>query len=263
VMARDHVELDLGGLAGVTDRGLRHHRNEDAMALATADTPGGPAAIAVVCDGVSTSDRPDEASLAGAEAAAAILGAALRAGGDAAQASADAINAATAAVTGITDPARPAETAPASTYVSAVIVGAEVTICWAGDSRAYWLPADPDAAARLLTMDDSWAYELIAEGVPEAEALASPQAHQITRWLGADGRTQDPRVIRFAPAGDGAVLLCSDGLWNYRTDPADLAALAMPAALTDQLAAAAKLVAFALEAGGQDNITAVLARFPR
>jgi hypothetical protein len=27
----DHTEIDLGIVAGVTDRGLRHHRNEDAM----------------------------------------------------------------------------------------------------------------------------------------------------------------------------------------------------------------------------------------
>ena len=41
--ARDHIELDLGLLAGVTDKGLRHSRNEDAMALATADRPPGRA----------------------------------------------------------------------------------------------------------------------------------------------------------------------------------------------------------------------------
>ena len=64
---RDHSELDLALLAGVTDRGLRHARNEDAMALATADVPGGPVAIAVVCDGVSTSPRSDDASLAAAQ----------------------------------------------------------------------------------------------------------------------------------------------------------------------------------------------------
>jgi serine/threonine protein phosphatase PrpC len=138
-----------------------------------------------------------------------------------------------------------------------------VTVCWAGDSRAYWLPADPACPAQRLTKDDSWAEELIAEGMPEAEAQASPQAHQITRWLGTDGGTQEPSVVRFEPPGDGVVLLCSDGLWNYRPEPADLAALALPTALTDPLAAAAELVAFALEAGGQDNITVVLARFPR
>ncbi len=66
---RDHAELDLGPLAGVTDRGLRHQRNEDAMALASAQTPSGPVAITVVCDGVSSSPRPDDASPAAARAA--------------------------------------------------------------------------------------------------------------------------------------------------------------------------------------------------
>jgi hypothetical protein len=55
----DHAEIDLGLAAGVTDRGLRHHRNEDAMAMATGQMTSGPAAIAVVCDGVSSSSRPD------------------------------------------------------------------------------------------------------------------------------------------------------------------------------------------------------------
>ena len=67
---RDHLELDLGPLAGVTDKGLRHARNEDAMALATAESATGPAVVAVVCDGVSSSRRPDEASLAAVQAAA-------------------------------------------------------------------------------------------------------------------------------------------------------------------------------------------------
>jgi serine/threonine protein phosphatase PrpC len=58
------------------------------------------------------------------------------------------------------------------------------------------------------------------------------------------------------------VLICSDGLWNYRPDAAGLAKLALPAALTDPLAAAGTLLTFALQAGGMDNITVVLAPFP-
>jgi len=102
---RDHQEVDLGLVAGVTDRGLRHHRNEDAMALATADiAAGGPAVVAVVCDGVSTSSRPDEASLAAARAAARVLLAGVRTGTDPAETSPAAVRAATEAVTALAGP---------------------------------------------------------------------------------------------------------------------------------------------------------------
>jgi serine/threonine protein phosphatase PrpC len=57
-------------------------------------------------------------------------------------------------------------------------------------------------------------------------------------------------------------MLCSDGLWNYQPEAAELAGLALPLALTDPLGAAAALVQFALEAGGMDNITVVLGPFP-
>jgi serine/threonine protein phosphatase PrpC len=254
---RDHSELDLGTVAGVTDRGLRHARNEDAMGLATADAPGGPVAIAVVCDGVSTSPRPDEASLAAAHASVRTLLTSVRRGDDPADASRAAVRQAYRALTMIGSPAQ----APSATYISAIIGRDAVTVCWLGDSRAYWLAAGPDTIR--LSTDDSLAEELVARGeMNEAEALASPQAHVITRWLGADLPEPEPHVVRFEPPGPGAVLVCSDGLWNYRPGAADLAALALPAALTDPLGASAELVKFALDAGGMDNITVVLVPFP-
>src|SRR4029077_720466 len=98
---RDHQETDLGIVAGVTDRGLRHHRNEDAMALATAGTADGPVVVAVVCDGVSSSARPDEASLVAVQAAARVLLMAARTGEDPLTASPEAVRAAVAAVAGL------------------------------------------------------------------------------------------------------------------------------------------------------------------
>src|SRR4029077_19175970 len=74
--------LNLELLAGVTDRGLRHPRNEDAMALATTETPAGPVAIVVVCDGVSSSPNPEDASLTGAQAAVRMLLSSIRRGDD-------------------------------------------------------------------------------------------------------------------------------------------------------------------------------------
>lgn len=254
---RDHEELDVGLAAGVTDRGLRHARNEDAMALAATRVSGQPVAFAVVCDGVSSSPRPDEASLCAVRAAAGSLLAAVRAGDDPAAASAAATRAAGTAVGDLAGPAG----APAATYASAVVDGTGVTLCWLGDSRVYWLAADL-SGSRCLSTDDSLAEELVAGGLTVDEAMASPQAHVITRWLGADLPAPEPHVARFEPPGQGVVLLCSDGLWNYQPAATELAAMALPAALTDPLAAAAALVKFAVDAGGADNITTVLMPFP-
>jgi serine/threonine protein phosphatase PrpC len=256
---RDHQEVDLGLVAGVTDRGLRHHRNEDAMALATADTAAGPAVVAVVCDGVSTSPRPDEASLAAARAAARVLLTGVRTDADPAETSAAAVRTATEAVTGLDGP--PGDS-PAATFVSAVLAAGVATVCWVGDSRAYWLAAGPGSAQQLTT-DDSMAEEMVAAGLlSEADALASPAGHVVTRWIGADLGDAAPHVVRFEPAGPGALLLCSDGLWNYQPEAAGLAELALPDALTDPLGAARALVSFAIAAGGGDNVTVVLAPFP-
>jgi serine/threonine protein phosphatase PrpC len=151
--------------------------------------------------------------------------------------------------------------APSATYISAVIGRDAVTVCWLGDSRAYWLSTGPDVIR--LSTDDSLAEELVARGqMNEMQALASPQAHVITRWLGADLPELEPHLIRFEPPRPGVVLVCSDGLWNYRPDAESLAELALPAAFADPLGTAAELVKFAIDAGGMDNITVVLVPFP-
>ena len=52
------------------------------MALAAEQAPDGPTVVAVVCDGVSSSARPDEASQVAAQAGLPILVAAVQVGGD-------------------------------------------------------------------------------------------------------------------------------------------------------------------------------------
>jgi serine/threonine protein phosphatase PrpC len=259
--SRDHAEIDLDPAAGVSDKGLRHHRNEDAMALAAEQAPDGPAVVAVVCDGVSSSARPDEASQAAAQAALPVLVAAVRAGADLSAASLASVAAARRAVADLQGPGGDTS---ATTFVSAVAIGYEVTLCWLGDSRAYWL-GQPASESRLLTRDDSVAGGMVAAGlVDEAAAMASPHAHVLTRWLGgeeadlADEPDRAPHVERFTPPGAGTLLICSDGLWNYLAEAAELAGLALPKALNDPLAAAADMVKFAVDAGGADNITVVL-----
>ena len=67
---RDHwSERPSAVVGGVCDRGRRHSRNEDAMALGVV----GSTAVLVVCDGVSTVPDSDLASLAAARAARDVL----------------------------------------------------------------------------------------------------------------------------------------------------------------------------------------------
>jgi serine/threonine protein phosphatase PrpC len=256
---RDHVEIDLGSLAGITDRGLRHGRNEDAMALALTQTPAGPAALAVVCDGVSTSHRPDDASLGAAQEALRVLAVEVQAGTPIYRALR---TAAAAAQKVVGEMGAGSMSAPATTIVCACVTSEAITVCWVGDSRAYWLPAD-QTDARLLTRDDSVGAGLVAVGaLTEAEAAHSSHAHELTRWLGADAEHAEPHTASFEPPDPGVLLLCSDGLWNYQPSAAGLAELMPPAAVENLAGAAAALVEFALDSGGEDNVTAVLVSFP-
>jgi serine/threonine protein phosphatase PrpC len=258
--APNHIQVDLGAVAGVTDRGHEHDRNEDAMALALAETPVGLASLAVVCDGVSTSTRPDEASQIAAETALRVLAEALQAG----VAIEDALQtAALSADAAVRDLDEGSVNAPATTFMAGVTTAAAVSVCWVGDSRAYWMPADDAMAAQLLTRDDSLAEDLAAAGaLTEAEALTSPHAHVLTRWLGADAEPIDPHVAVIQPPSPGILLLCSDGLWNYEPTAEGLRRLAGAAPFPDLAGAADALVAFALEAGGHDNVTVVLSAVP-
>ena len=58
----------------------------------------------------------------------------------------------------------------------------------------------------------------------------------------------------------GWLLVCSDGLWNYASDPDALVAQVRAVGTTEPAALALGLVGFANAQGGQDNITVTLAR---
>ncbi|WP_225657177.1 PP2C family protein-serine/threonine phosphatase, partial [Streptomyces pseudogriseolus] len=268
---RDHMEQECGPLAAVSDRGLRHHRNEDAFAVGTTTLPdGSPVSVAVVCDGVSSATRPDEASLAASGAANASLLDALPRGTHPQQAMHEAILAASEAVNALADeqPAEarehaPQQNAPACTIVGAVVTAGLLVVGWVGDSRAYWIPVDRSAPPARLTEDDSWAAQMVAAGLMgEAEAYADHRAHAITGWLGADAYELEPHTAAFKPDRPGVVVVCTDGLWNY-AESADEMAEAVPVdASARPLHAARVLVGHALDGGGHDNVTVALVPFP-
>lgn len=221
------------GAAGVSDRGLRHRRNEDAMALATA----GELTVGVVCDGVSTSPRPDQASAVAAQTGAATLVEALRGGRDPEEATRAACLRAARAVAELAASVRQA---PACTYLSAVAGRGRVTLGWVGDSRAYWLPdgdsPSPLTADSLLTEDD-----VAAPGV-------------LTAWLGADAGDPAVKVRTVTPGSPGQLLICTDGLWGYFNGH-------VPGAGSPRQRVR-ELLRHALGCGGRDNITAIVIPVP-
>ena len=261
---RDHFqEQPASWVAGVCDKAIGKNRNEDAMALLAGAEPGSRAVL-IVMDGVSNSIDSDVASLAGARAAREVLRMPLPAGmgtpesRDAAvrKVFTDAAAAANTAIVAVTDPDSPN---PASaTFTAAVLEGRRITWANIGDSRSYWLP--DDGTPVQLTVDDSVAQAQIASGVAREVAETGPQAHAITKWLGRDSEDQRPTVGALEVDRSGWLLACSDGLWNYASEPEALAAQVRAAATGDPLALALALVAFANGEGGHDNITAAVAR---
>ena len=266
---RDHyVERPASWVAASCDRGVRHHRNEDATAIAASAEPG-RRAVLVVCDGVSTADDSDVASLAAARAARDVLVSTRPAGLGVPESRAAAIEnalvtAAEKANTAVIDTTAPEAPNPAScTFVAVVVEGDLCVFGNVGDSRAYWI-TDPGAGDPVqLTTDDSVAQLRIASGVPKEEAEEGPQAHAILKWLGRDSQDFRPTTGSVLLNGSGWVLVCSDGLWNYASSAAELQALIAQlsaTAGTDPLDMAEAMVKWANDQGGKDNISVALAR---
>ncbi|WP_306340915.1 PP2C family serine/threonine-protein phosphatase, partial [Streptomyces sp. AS13] len=268
---RDHMEQELDTVAAVSDRGLRHHRNEDSFAVSSTALPdGSPAVVAIVCDGVSSASRPDEASAAAATAANEALLAALPRGTHPQQAMHEAIVAASEAVNALAQEPAGAmghdahrhQNAPACTLVGAVVAGGLLIVGWVGDSRVYWVPEDRTRPTARLTEDDSWAAQMVAAGLMnEAEAYADDRAHAITGWLGADAYELEPHTAAFKPDRPGLVVVCTDGLWNYAESGEEMAAAVPADAQERPLHAAQVLVGHALDGGGHDNVTVALLPF--
>jgi serine/threonine protein phosphatase PrpC len=266
---RDHyTEQPALWVAACCDRGVRHHRNEDATAVAAEPTPRSRAVL-VVCDGVSTSLDSDIASLAAARAARDALvshkpvGLGTPASRIAAISNAVVKAAASANAAVIDSTPSGSENAASCTFAAAVVEGDLVVFGNVGDSRIYWIPdRGSDAHPVELSVDDSVAQARIAMGTPREEAEKGPQAHAITKWLGRDSPDFVPRTGSVTVASPGWLLVCSDGLWNYASEANAIQSLVFELAPpdSDPLTLAVALVDWAKEQGGKDNISVALAR---
>ncbi|MDX1734226.1 MAG: protein phosphatase 2C domain-containing protein [Halioglobus sp.] len=140
-----------------------------------------------------------------------------------------------------------------STVIALRLSGNDYELCWVGDSRAYlW-----DGALRQVSHDHNRVAELLASNAITREQAANhPQRHVLTQSLGVSPSMElaPGRATGTLQPGD-ALLLCSDGLTDELSDSLIAHLLqdhATPRAQVDALMSAA------LDAGGRDNITAII-----
>ncbi|AXG14919.1 PP2C family protein-serine/threonine phosphatase [Intrasporangium calvum] len=121
-----------------------------------------------------------------------------------------------------------------------------------GDSRVYRMVDDQ---LSQVTVDHSEVWELVQRGlITEEQAQRHPSRNIITRSLGREPMG-DVDTWVLPPHQGESFVICSDGLSNELTRDEIEAVLA---AAPDAEAAATELVRRAVEAGGRDNVTAIV-----
>lgn len=144
-----------------------------------------------------------------------------------------------------------------TTLTVALVMGDQLILAHVGDSRAYAIY--PDGSFRLLTRDHSLVRRLEELGqITSAEAAVHPQRNVLYRALG-QGDALEPEIKTLPIPAGGYIMLCSDGLWGYVAEP-QLQQIIKDAP-NPELACHA-MVEAANAAGGPDNITVILIRFP-
>jgi len=139
-----------------------------------------------------------------------------------------------------------------TTLLALLVDRGAAVVAHVGDSRAYLLRS---GELHRLTDDHSWVAEQVRLGhLTEEEARHHQWRSVVSNALGGEERVRLELFGLPLRAGD-RLLLCSDGLSSVVGDPALLDLLMRPQAPTR---AARTLVNAANDAGGPDNITAVV-----
>lgn len=139
-----------------------------------------------------------------------------------------------------------------TTLTAALVEGDRLRLGHVGDSRAYLFR---DGALRQLTEDHTLVARMVKDGelTPE-EAEIHPHRSIITRTIGVEPDVDVDELDLTLEVGD-RILVCSDGLTGMLPD-ARIAEILT--AQPSPSAAVHHLIAEANEAGGVDNITAIL-----
>jgi protein phosphatase len=142
-----------------------------------------------------------------------------------------------------------------TTMTLAATVGRDLFIAHIGDSRAYLFRG---GKLHQLTRDHTLVREMYEAGIiSRAEAATHHLRHALTRHLGPDGSAK-PDVEKLALDDGDTLLLCSDGL-NEMVPNDQISDILAGVAASGTLCE--RLIDRALEAGGKDNVTVIVAQY--
>mgnify|MGYP006288538143 FL=1 len=143
-----------------------------------------------------------------------------------------------------------------TTLICALVLETQAYIAHVGDSRAYVITED---GMNQITHDHSIVDRLVDTGqlTPE-EAAEHPQKNVLYRAIGQGGALDVDTHVHRIGVGD-YLLLCSDGLWGLVSEETIVDLIRAAPSLQE---ACRQLVTAANDAGGSDNITAILWRSP-
>lgn len=140
-----------------------------------------------------------------------------------------------------------------TTVVSLLLTGEQLALAHIGDSRIYRLRG---GELTRLTHDHTMVQQLVDQGqITEEEAAHHPRRSVLMRALSTD-HSPDPDLNRIEIVENDRYLLCSDGVTAVLDDDTLLDELSSGADPEDVVD---RLVELANEAGGPDNITAIVA----
>jgi protein phosphatase len=143
-----------------------------------------------------------------------------------------------------------------TTLTTAYSVGDDLFLFHVGDSRAYLFR---DGGLAQITHDQTLAQALADSGRISAEEVGRHHLrHVLTHALGKGGGEIQAEIQQLRMQDGDRLLLCTDGLTDM-VDDAGIAGVLSEVAASDQAGQA--LIERALEAGGKDNVTVVVARY--
>lgn len=145
----------------------------------------------------------------------------------------------------------------ATTLTMAYVLWPRAFIVQVGDSRLYLLR---EGWLDQITRDQTMAEDLVDQGILKPElAEKSRWSNVLSSAVGGRNPTIDPVLYDLGLTQDDILLLCSDGLTKHVSDPEISEILTSAGTAQD---ACESLVRAALDGGGTDNVTVVVARFP-